>query len=1073
MDSKHTSQKSKPRLLKMLLTFLLSIAAVIILYQPITVHASGTSGINYSGWASSLCHSTGDGNQGGTATIQNGVSYTRTGYLAYLLTVDGQKVPGTNAVAFTSPGYNEIPGADFYCTSRKGGYTATGFNGGTAPWNCTPWTEGGASTNEPQIKAWFEGMDANGVQNGVDFVDKTWGRENVLKFISGDYIIVVETLMHFQYSTASNSLSSGEIGALAASIIREAYETPANGPSLLLQAAQSWGWEISGLTSNEAYSLLPIIKQNLRTALEIELRETIGGSSRIFVGNPVIGTVPNLLNYKTQIALTTNPFKSYTNKVAPFAERAIADGVAERAGFQVWTGSTSSEISDQEVKDFGLAMMIITATDPLGQTTCDEPLQPTPHPAPDESIGTTTIIKNYRTYNITTGTYTDDGKYKKESVASNIIIEDETDYLVVAWKTSSSTALIDSVPWSVPGTITRSGTSTGLVELTGANEKTLYVLLEKTEVTPNPPEPWDFCLEQSQITKRVTFTESATTSTLLTHIFKWTAPAPSITSCQSHGGNGHHLNCSTVWDEEPRAASGTPGTPGYDAGSSGVAHSHGNSCYDTPCTSWKWTDNTTQLGITLDTSTINKAVVSKNWSVTYNATTVNTITTSNKYYKENTSTRSGTGANTQSLSQFNFITVLFRGQDHLTLADWKNGGPVSYLTSLAYDSAYNFKSANTPQGTRKSGTEYTETFATKFVGKYTGNHQTTYGATVGAYGKCSTTSTYSFNDSSAYTIPNIKVNIQVFWAQGVSPSASGTSPSTQTAGKAIFYPYIRMRYDSNVLTDSKVYVLGENRRTVTFYDYATVYITGGDPSLTINSNQWSTHSDAMSNILSEFSGRTLSTTEENRVKSSVLPGGATLSIAAHSNDTRKIFVKTIQAYLTGSGKTQVDNTGGGLISTLPTDRTQLESIHTSLVSSVSGVASQAYIAQYICTGAKLNSSEMTGAQFVQPGQEFTGNGTRFSTDSKYHFNSYTDSKLNTHVNSPSYSTYTFYTDTMGNIRCSKNNTSPSETSGTIIAPKGVDTVTGGDSTMREIATKTGVIFFIKITTIHHKKSSHM
>lgn len=670
---------------------------------------------------------------------------------------------------------------------------------------------------------------------------------------------------------------------------------------------------------------------------------------------------------------------------------------------------------------------------------------------------------------------TDYHPYTQRDTTSIISIDTEEDYELVGWKVARAEQSLlslddyNNITYNLIGT---SAETISIQNLSDYSDKYLYVLLKKTEIEENPPQDYDFRLEQSQITKRVTFLEGmgpANTHSLVTHAFTWTAPAPTITSCQSHGGYGHHLKHSQViactW-VPGTPASGTPGTAGYVPATSGYTdHSgcvccggHSNSCYDTPCTTWKWTDNTTQLGITLDTSTINKAVVSKNWSVTYNATTVNTITTSNKYYKENTSTRSGTGANTQSISQFNFITVLFRGQDHLTLADWKNtAAPKTYLTTLAYDSTYNFKSANTPQGTRKSGTEYTETFATKFVNR-SPNASTTYKATVGAYGICSVTSSnYTFD--AAYTIPNIKVNIQVFWAQGVSPSASGTSPSTQTAGKAIFYPYIRMRYDSNVLTDSKVYVLGQTRRTVTFYDYATVYITGGDPSLTINSNQWSTHSDAMNNILSEFSGRTLSTTEENRVKSSVLPGGATLSLSVNSSNTRQIVVKTIQAYLTGSGKTQVDNTGG--TNSLPTDRTQLESIHTSLVSSVSGVASQAYIAQYICTGAKLNSSEMTGAQFVQPGQEFTGNGTRFSVDSKYHFNSYTDSKLNTHVNSPSYSTYTFYTDTMGNIRCSKNNTSPSETSGTIIAPKGVDTVTGGDSVMQEINTKTGVVFFIK------------
>lgn len=688
-------------------------------------------------------------------------------------------------------------------------------------------------------------------------------------------------------------------------------------------------------------------------------------------------------------------------------------------------------------------------------------------PSPDNATdGDCTIKKLYYTEKLNAdGTVeteaTDYHYYTQTLTTSYISIDTEEGYEIEGWKTNGSNSSLTTKAQFNSISATHSGTSSQEINLDeDAGEKYLYVLLKKTEINPPEPTDYDFRLEQSQITKRVTFLESsgpANTPSLITHNFTWTAPAPSKTSCQSHGGNGHHLNCSTVWDEEPRAASGTPGTPGYDAGSSGVAHTHGNSCYDTPCSSWQWTDNTTKLGITLDTSSINKAVVSKNWSITYNATTVNTITSSNKYYKENTSTRSGTGANTQSLSQFNFITVLFRGQDHLTLADWKNGGPVSYLTNIAYDSAYNFKSANTPQGTRKSGTEYTENFTAKFVNR-SPDASTTYKATVGAYGICPVSSSnYSFND--AYTIPNIKVNIQVFWAQGVSPSASGTLPSTQTAGQATFYPYIKMRYDNNTQNNKSVYVLGQTRRTVTFYDYASVGISGGDKDLTITSNQWSTHSDAMNNILSKFSGRTLSTTEENRVKSSVLPGGATLSLSVNSSNTRQIVVKTIQAYLTGSGKTQVDVTGG--TNSLPTDRTQLESIHTELVSSVSGVASQAYIAQYICTGAKLNSSEMTGAQFVQSGQEFTGNGTRFSVDNKYHFNSYTDSKLNTHVNSPSYSTYTFYTDTMGNIRCSKNNTSPSETSGTIVCTKGSNTLTGGDSVMREIANKTGVVLALR------------
>ena len=351
--------------------------------------------------------------------------------------------------------------------------------------------------------------------------------------------------------------------------------------------------------------------------------------------------------------------------------------------------------------------------------------------------------------------------YKQEGTTNYIVIDTESDYVLEGWKASSTNRELNIRENFYSISATQSGDSAEEIEIDVDNGvKYVYLLFKKTEVNPNPSQPYDFQLQQSQITKRVTFldgTGPANTSSLFTHNFTWTAPAPTITTCQSHGGNGHHLYCDTEWDSEPVASSGTPGTAGYNPGSPGVRHSHSNSCYDTPCTSFTWTDNTTSLGITLDTSSINKAVVSKNDSITYNQPpAVNTITTSNKYYKDNTSTRSGTSQDPQPISKFNYITVLFRGQDHLTLADWKNGGAISYLTSLAYDSAYNFKSANTPQGTRKSGTEYNETFATRFINR-SPDMSTTYKATVGSAGICSTTSSsYRFNTD--FTLNNIVVN---------------------------------------------------------------------------------------------------------------------------------------------------------------------------------------------------------------------------------------------------------------------------------------------------------------------------
>ena len=474
-------------------------------------------------------------------------------------------------------------------------------------------------------------------------------------------------------------------------------------------------------------------------------------------------------------------YKLY-NKQLPFSLCLSEDiEVASYAGGMTgaktkYTGLTSSVYrigSAREIGSEGIAMASIDITGfqiPPIHTYDESKGTPgnTETPSPDKATdGDCTIKKLYYTQELAPdGTILTEAKdyrpYTQTSTTAYISIDTESEYEIEGWKTSQNSTSLNTKEQFNSITPTHTGTSSQEILLDqDTGEKYLYILYKKTEVNPNPSQPYDFQLQQSQITKRVTFldgTGPANTSSLFTHNFTWTAPAPTQTSCQSHGGNGHHLYCDKEWDSEPVASSGTPGTVGYNPGSPGVPHSHSNSCYDTPCTSFTWTDNTTSLGITLDTSSINKAVVSKNNSITYNQPAVNTITTSNKYYKDNTSTRSGTSQNTQSISNFNYITVLFRGQDHLTLADWKNGGAISYLTSMAYDSAYNFKSANTPQGTRKSGTEYNETFATRFINR-SPDMSTTYKATVGSAGICSTTSSsYRFDTSTALTINGIVVN---------------------------------------------------------------------------------------------------------------------------------------------------------------------------------------------------------------------------------------------------------------------------------------------------------------------------
>lgn len=387
-------------------------------------------------------------------------------------------------------------------------------------------------------------------------------------------------------------------------------------------------------------------------------------------------------------------------------------------------------------------------------------------PSPDNGTdGDCTIKKLYYTQELASdGTIITEAKdyhpYTQTSTTAYISIDTESEYEIEGWKTSTTSTSLNTKEQFNSITPTHTGTSSQEILLDqDTGEKYLYILYKKTEVNPNPPQPYDFQLQQSQITKRVSFMTpdaNSTTQQLFTHNFTWTAPAPSKTSCTANSNKGH-LKCTTS-EHTHSDSCYTEDALGHKSLTCTTSeHTHTDSCYE-KCTSWQWTDNTTKLGITIDTSSLNKAVVSKNDSITYNQPAVNTITTSNKYYKDNTSTRSGTSQNTQSISNFNYITVLFRGQDHLTLADWKNGGAISYLTSLAYDSAYNFKSANTPQGTRKSGTEYNETFATRFINR-SPDMSTTYKATVGSAGICSTTSSsYRFDTSTALTINGIVVN---------------------------------------------------------------------------------------------------------------------------------------------------------------------------------------------------------------------------------------------------------------------------------------------------------------------------
>ena len=150
---------------------------------------------------------TSDSNHGGTSAIPNGVAYTRTGYLCYLLTKDGSPT-GLPPYAFYSPGYNEIAGSKWVCTSRRGQSVSSWK--AEAPWNTTPWGNNGSPSYEPDIRDWML-QPINGKPQAQQFVLKFWGVEAEKNFQSDNYILVLETIMNFQYSVKGGNGGGGSL----------------------------------------------------------------------------------------------------------------------------------------------------------------------------------------------------------------------------------------------------------------------------------------------------------------------------------------------------------------------------------------------------------------------------------------------------------------------------------------------------------------------------------------------------------------------------------------------------------------------------------------------------------------------------------------------------------------------------------------------------------------------------------------------------------------------------------------------------------------------------------------------
>lgn len=713
----------------------------------------------------------------------------------------------------------------------------------------------------------------------------------------------------------------------------------------------------------------------------------------------------------------------------------------------------------------GYGMAAFRLKPSAGQTTADEPLIPTPHDPPDESVGIKTIIKNYRTVNDDTNVVTDDGCTHRDNVDPKITIEEEGEYKVVGWKTSNTKDYgLDSITWPVPGRITQQGSTSGSTVLNSPIETVLYVLLEKHENIPGGVTGTaDFILSESTISRKIQLSKPDNSGIKLinTHEFTWTRPAHK-TTCSGHI---YHWQSS------------------YTDGN-GVTHTTDH--YDTHhCSFGRWNDNT--MGQSLNNTqkssfpdivaTKQLGVVSKTTGLSDNTKGSYTVTVSN------------TGADTQKRSGWDYRCVIMRGKDKLTVAQWKNANlgaaqANSYLSGL---SSSGFTVANSDSGTRKTSLYY-DSFDTSF--RWDHSNKSTIYSSNGACGhghQCGpNTRTYSLQNPL-----DIHVGVKVETYSGtVSSTQNDTSYNDSPTSWGIFggmpvlsglnkvqgvevnsgpqlsfRPYIQMNYDTlaqnhakygaaNSGANFKAYVLGEIDRTMTPNDYAEVSWkerAWDKPNLTLNSLQWSTHASAVDFIQNKLGA--------DVTKWTVLPGGATLDLTIKDTDRQKVVATTYQCIVEGTGKTQIDNAGGSYSGL---EASNADSAHQAYVNTLVDAIEKLNVEQWVTDDLSGVNGSSLGTQSANVWEKSNSSSVLWglplgcaghpnqtaSLEYKYYFSEdgerpeapASEGDLDVEIKNTTSRKFTFYTNTFGEVYMIEDDPSgnqSNERAGTKLTPGGL------------------------------------
>lgn len=649
------------------------------------------------------------------------------------------------------------------------------------------------------------------------------------------------------------------------------------------------------------------------------------------------------------------------------------------------------------------------------------------NPIPDKT-GTCFIVKGYYTKRMKDGAvseYKDDGTYYVLDCTGHIVIDQEPEYRIVEWKVS--TALNTGVKstngvyltWNPPGMISRDGSGEAEVSLTGT-EKVVYVLLEKEEEEIDIPATGDYNynITESSITRRIWFSDPdnrLSMPKIAQYTFVWFAPAH-IYECIGHDCGGCTCDGHEDYDEED----------GWYTWYCGGKHF----CPLHYCSGWKWKDQYLLLSLdnTLKDNYPDILATKGGWR---NESEVGGIS---KHYYRNDAVfkRASVEEQVYKDKAWDFVGVIMRGADKLTLAEWKNEEVYPAANSDLRDvSSSGFHVGNQVNGTRKI-VDYMETFSGYMANDSGANTTTTYGSSIDApiaNEQCGD-NVRTVVLTNPLDMGSIKVLVETYSGTATGGVADSSCDSSEmmtlplsgfnvssgrmvaSGGEVEFNPYIQMKYDTLSSTNKNAYVLGVYKRKIIPNDYAEIsWNKKSSPNLTLVSSQWSTHAQAVKDVATWNSGDGTN---------AVLPGGATLMLGIKKADRQQLQITTWQTIMKSgeAGRVQAEYTG----SITGLEESEAITNHRLFVESVKRGLENTNVQQYV--EKNPSSSDAFHGIKVDPGVNISSLGTgasEASEDTKYYFRkdgegsdaAQGDIDVNEGGTITEY--YTFRSDTKGNI----------------------------------------------------------